>query len=387
MTIRILGIEKSEKLIYDLGRYLTRSKIMQMNIPTGYRNFLISHNDIEFFKSQKTADQVKKINQIKDNFDLCIVSGWDAATIAYLSGLKYIIFFMGDDIKIPPFVKNSKPDFLNEPVNKYNFLQRKFYKHILNNALACVTGSEEMISYLKKYRKDAYRIDGFVANTSLFNPTVKPIDLKKNTFTFFSPQRIGLEKGTDVLWKAISLCKSDFEVIQVEWFDEKSPEAKRTSNELLKIKPSKVRLIPLIKLVDMPKYYAFADAVLGEMKTGHLNYTECEAILCKKPVITYNDPKWKHLAAGKEISSPFLPTSQDPLQIAELIDKVVESRDFREKLIETEYDFIMKMADPVKKAEEWDDFFEIVYKQQKSTKKNIPFFIRWFRMIFFYICQ
>ena len=71
--------------------------------------------------------------------------------------------------------------------------------------------------------------------------------IKKDKFVFFCPQRIGIEKGTDILWKALPLCKSDFEVIQVEWFDDTSDEASIRSHKLLDIKPVNVRLIPKIE--------------------------------------------------------------------------------------------------------------------------------------------
>ena len=61
----------------------------------------------------------------------------------------------------------------------------------------------------------------------------------KIKFTFFSPQRMGIPKGTDLIWKAIQLCNSDFEVIQVNWFDE-------STSEELKMKEETIRIIHLI---------------------------------------------------------------------------------------------------------------------------------------------
>ena len=34
--------------------------------------------------------QVKKIKEIKDNYDLCIVLSWAAARVAYLSGINFV---------------------------------------------------------------------------------------------------------------------------------------------------------------------------------------------------------------------------------------------------------------------------------------------------------
>ena len=52
------------------------------------------------------VDQVKKINSIKDDFDLCIVMG-NGELIAYLCDLNYIAYYVGRDIDAPRFIKNS----------------------------------------------------------------------------------------------------------------------------------------------------------------------------------------------------------------------------------------------------------------------------------------
>ena len=66
-------------------------------------------------------------------------------------------------------------------------------------------------------------------NKEIFKPELKPLEIKKEKFTFFSPQRMGRPKGTDLIWKALPLCKSDFEIIQVDWYDV-------STNEELEIK-------------------------------------------------------------------------------------------------------------------------------------------------------
>ena len=382
MVIQILGMEESESLIYDLGMFLKKSKIKHINLRTQQRDVLIDHQNIEFFKSDSILEQIKTVCKIKNEFDLCIVSSWKTARIAYLADLNYIIWFVGNDIRIPPFVRHSKPEYFDMPVNQLNFLERIFYKKILENALVSVTGSQELFQYLEKYRKDAIRIDRVVVNTKIFNNNPEPINLIKKKFMFFSPQRMGIEKGTDILWKALPLCKSDFEIIQVNWFDEKSKEAKKTSNKLLKTIPSKVRLIAPIKKHKMSNYYAFADAIIGDMRSGHTNSIEREAVWCKKPVISYNDTNSKSLIDGKEIASPFLPISQDPQKLAEIIDKVVDDKDFRKKLLSEEFDYVKIISDPEKTAEEWDNLFERLNKKSKLRKNKSPI-VKKLRILFF----
>ena len=60
-------------------------------------------------------------------------------------------------------------------------------------------------------------------------------------------------------------------------------------------------------------------------------FVEMEAVFSKKPVISYADPKIEIIIDKKKIESPFLPKSNDPKVIAELIDKIVESKEFREE--------------------------------------------------------
>ena len=58
---------------------------------------------------------------------------------------------------------------------------------------------------------------------------------------------MGLGKGTDILWKALKYCKSDFEIIQVDWFDNTTLEEKTSSFILKQQLPNQVNLVPMIK--------------------------------------------------------------------------------------------------------------------------------------------
>lgn len=380
MNLKILAIEQGESLINDLAKF-TKSKIRILNLDSKNRKMVINSN-IELLP-KKISAQIEKINKIKNDSDLCIVSSWDAAVLAYLSDLNYIIWFIGDDIRIPPFVKKSKPEYLNEPVNQLNFFERLFYKRVFTNAILCVTGSKELFQYLEKFRVDSFRIDRMVVDPKIFHPEIKPVNMKKNKFTFFSPQRIGIEKGIDILWEAIKLTKTDFEVIQIEWYDDKSLEAKISSKNLKLNAPKKIKFIQPIKKEEISKYYTFADAVLGEFKTGHTNSVEREAALCKKAVLCYNDIDQKSFLDGNEVETPFLPKSQDPEIIAELIDKIVSSSEFRENLAELEFNFMKKLCDPNKAVLEWENVFQTAYKKFQSIDKKSSFFNKKMKKLFF----
>ncbi len=94
------------------------------------------------------------------------------------------------------------------------------------------------------------------------------------------------------------------------------------------------------------------------------------SVMCGTPVIQYTNQKRKIIVDEKEIKSPFLPFSNDPKSIAEVIDNVVQSKDFRERLLKDEYEFVHKIADPVECARWWDKFFEDLTKRYKSIRKN-----------------
>ena len=50
----------------------------------------------------------------------------------------------------------------------------------------------------------------------------------------------------------------------------------------------------------------------------------------------------------------------------DLIDKVVESEEFRKELVKREYEYVIQLANPDKCAEEWDELFTNVYQKNKS---------------------
>ena len=168
---------------------------------------------------------------------------------------------------------------------------------------------------------------------------------------------MGRPKGTDIIWKAIRLCRSDFDVIQVEWFDESTSEELEIKKQLLKDMPPQIKLIPMIKRNDMPQYYNHVDAVLGNMRIGTFALVELEAVFCRKPVLQYTDPDIKIIINGREAKSPFIPYSNEPKDIALVIDKIVESKDFRDKLAHAEYNFVNELCDPNIIGEWWDNLF------------------------------
>ena len=107
LTLRILAIGDSANLFKILSKFVKKSEIHIINFPLSGAALYTYDPNVEFFKSTMVNECVKRINEIKDNFDLCITMGV-SAVYAYLAGLNYVIYFVGDDIRLPFFKKNKK---------------------------------------------------------------------------------------------------------------------------------------------------------------------------------------------------------------------------------------------------------------------------------------
>ena len=368
MTIKILAIGDISNILRTLNKYLKKSEIHIINFPRENSGEFTSIGDVEEFETWKVMDQVKKINEIKNNFDLCITTG-TGERIAYLCDLNYIPIYFGRDIDAPRFIKNSKEEWNDEPLHKLNILERIFYKDAFRNAILHIAGLF-VYKHLIKYSKNSLNNARISIDRDIFNENTNELNLEKNKFTFFSPNRIEKFKGTDIFWDSLKYCKTDFEILQVNWFGETQNEEKLFKKNMLKNIPKQVTLIPMIKYYEIPKYYKFADAIIGNMFIGNHELVALEGVLCKKPVISYTDPNTKIIIDSKEIKSPFLPQSKDPKEIAKIIDMLVESSEKRNELFEREYEFVMEITDPEKCAKWWDDIFQKMTQEYPTIKKN-----------------
>ena len=385
MILKILAIGDVGNYIKTLSKFTKKSKIHIINFPKDGAGIYTYDEDVELFESYKVTKQIKKINKIKDQYDLCIVMG-TGERIAYLSDLNYIAYYVGRDVDAPRFVKNSKEEWNEEPLHTLNIFERLFYKLAFKNAVAHVA-SLWVFDHLRKFTKNGIRMDRKAIDPTIFKDDEKTLEKKKEKFTFFCPQRIERFKGTDLLWNALSLCKADFEIHQVEWFGETNEEEKEFKKKMLANVPPQIKFIPMIKRKEMRSYYDFADAVIGNMYLGFYEYVEIEGVFCKKPVISYANPNKKILSNDKFVDSPFLPHRNDPRSIAEIIDKIVSSEEFRNKLLEEECKFVSEISDPQKSADWWDDLFIKVHNQHEGIRKNSSFINQKLRIILFLIAN
>jgi len=369
MKLKILAIGDSTSNIYLMKKFAENVEIHLIDFPKkGVDITTTSKDQIEYFDSLLISKQVKKIKEIKNQFDLCIALPWAGARIAYLSGINYIMYFVGNDITDPPFLNKN-----------YNIIERSFYKKILDNAIACIAPTEEYYSPLKKYRKDAIRLDRIFVDTEIFQEKLQHDKSKNEKFTFLSAQRVGLEKGIDKIWKAIEFCKSDFEILQVKWFIENTTveeldELSLINKKLIDDKPNRVKFIPLIKRQELGTYFAKVDAIMGQMRVGIQGGIERDAAYCKKPVLCFTDQKKISIIDGEEVIPPFLPQSNNPQEIAKIIDKVVESEKFRKNLAEKEYEYVKKLSDPKLVSRDWENIFRKILEKNENLDRKLSIF-------------
>jgi hypothetical protein len=382
MVINVLAIGDTANVMKSLSKITKKSKIHIVNFPKDGAGNFIHDDNVDRFLSWKVKEQVEYINKIKNNFDICIVMG-TGERIAYLADLNYIVYYVGRDIDAPRFIKNSKEQWFTTPLHKLNFLERKFYHDSFKNALEHVAG-RWVYPFLKKFDKNGIRMDMMYVDSTIFSDRKKMLKQEKTKFTFFCPQRMGIPKGTNLLWESLKFCKSNFEIIQVNWFDESNEEELKIKEELLKQIPSQVKLVPMIKRNDMVNYYNFVDAIIGNMY-GNTELVELEGITCKKPVLQYQNKKMTMIIKNKEIVPPFYPFSNNPKEIAKAIDRTVESEEFREHLVTQQSEFIKDFSDPIFIGEWWDNIFEKKSNETQSIKKNSSKTSIKFRMLLFLI--
>ena len=126
----------------------------------------------------------------------------------------------------------------------------------------------------------------------------------------------------------------------------------------------------MIKRKEMPSYYQWCDAVIGNLRIGSFEYVELEAVISKKAVINFTNERIKIIFNDKEIDPPFIPKKNDPKTIAQIIDKIVLSNQFREDLLEKEYNFVKNISNPEKAGEWWDSLFEKEVKCHSSISRK-----------------
>ena len=106
MVLKILVICDVGNYFKTVSKYLKNSKIHIINFPKDGAGVFTYDENYELFENYKVIDQVKKIKEIQDDFDLAVVMG-AGERIAYLADINYIGCYWGRDIDVPMWKKNS----------------------------------------------------------------------------------------------------------------------------------------------------------------------------------------------------------------------------------------------------------------------------------------
>ena len=93
MKLKILAIGDSTSNIYLMRKFAKNIEVHIIDFPKkGVDQTTTAKDQIEYFDSLLISKQVKKIKEIKDQFDLCIAVPWAGARIAYLAGINYLMY-------------------------------------------------------------------------------------------------------------------------------------------------------------------------------------------------------------------------------------------------------------------------------------------------------
>ena len=197
MPIKVLAIGDVGNVVRTLQKYSKKSKIRLIKYPIDGSATFTDPDNIETFKTWKVKEHVQKINEIKDDYDVCLTIS--SERVAYLADLNYISYYVGGDIEAPRFKKNSKDSAAegNDNIHSRNIFERKFYWNAFKNAIVHVAGVWQFTE-LEKYTKNGRRNARLPIDIEEFNPNIKPIERKKTKFTFFCPMRMEKFKGTEL---------------------------------------------------------------------------------------------------------------------------------------------------------------------------------------------
>ena len=92
--------------------------------------------------------------------------------------------------------------------------------------------------------------------------------------------------------------------------------------------------------------------------------------LRKIEVLSHSNPNYKLSIKENYTKSSFLPDSNKPEDIAKIINKIVSSKEFRDKLFENERKFVSNSTDKEWISNWWDELFETSCEKYGKIHKN-----------------
>ena len=124
MVIKVLAIGDVGSIIRTIRKYTKKSEIRLINYPQDGSGVFTAPDDVELFNTWKVQEHVKKINEIKDNFDICLTTA--SERVAYLADLNYVAYYLGRDIDVPRFKKIPQKSGKTSQYSDVIFLKEHF---------------------------------------------------------------------------------------------------------------------------------------------------------------------------------------------------------------------------------------------------------------------
>jgi len=305
-------------LIIDEDEYFREKKI------TDY----VHPRHIAFPNKSSLYEKVRYLKKLKSEYDFFHCGGWKGM-LAYMAGVPYGLQFFGSELRY----WEDRNDFKS-------FLKKPLMHRVVKKALYVAVGTPDLLQNVRHIRPDAFWIPGPV-DFDLFNDKADRIDLGYDLPVIFSPTRIEKQKGSDIIWKAVSETRNDFVFLQTDWGFEPF------RSEMIRAAPEKMRLIDIIPHEKMPGYYVSSTAVMGQVGAVIRGYVEVEAAACGAPVLCYSPD-----------DTPFVPKEKDTSTIAKYLDRLVEDREFRSNLARSERKWVLENHDISMIVDRWRTLWE-----------------------------
>ncbi len=235
-----------------------------------------------------------------------------------------------------PFVSWTDGTLYSE--RNINFLQKIFRKHVISSASAYIASSTK-----SKEAQIFYGASEEKINVSFLTiDTEKYIRKPQGTRTgkiLYVGSLIG-RKGVDLLLKALTKLKSDFELYLAGSGEEKNS-LEKMANEL-RI-GEKVHFLGQLKREELLEYYQTCDLFVLPTREDCFALVILEAICAGLPVICskYADGAYDLIEEGKNgfIIDPF-----DEQELSDCIEKILTDHDFRETMQKKSVEIIRKFS-------------------------------------------
>ncbi len=275
-----------------------------------------------------TLNSSREIARLSESYDL-FVAEYLFSVDCWRAGVDYGVYIHG--------IPDASLLYSRSPIGRIVSI---LFRKAVADASFVVVSTPNLLRYLKPIRPDVAVVESPI-DTSRFNEAVHSGKPESARLVALSLQSLNRHKGIEVIWEAIRRMKNRerIGVLQCDWGMEPEYFGLKESA------PDQVSFVPLLPHGRIIEYYGRADIVIGQMKLGILSMIELEAAACGLPVAVFNpDPR-----------KPFLPRSNSSVSLADLLDRLVDDREFRESYSRKCRDYVVQNHEVGKVASRWNE--------------------------------